>query len=513
MPTRRTWFHALGPYLASVCLVVLLSLPNLPLPFSDSQAVLVTGADVIKNGGVLYRDFRGAAEPAAFLFYFLGGALFGYSEYGVHAFELLYHMAFCGFLVFTLRHEFTHRWLTGLAPVAAIGAYYMLARPSSMTVPEILAAFPLYLCIWFAGHTWSTSRKRAAGYFCSGVAGGLAALFKFWMAPVAFGVWIVAAVIAQRVNHHRSAALLRQRIAPALSGFTLMLSAAGVWLWEQNALADLYRIAVSNASLFQGQALVNVGDPIAALWFVRDFAAWILLAAVACFSLQGRLFRRPFWAGLACWAAVGGVLIGIENTPWTPNRFLAITPAVGLLAVRGLDRLLSLVRLTSPASSWRVPVTACAGTLLILSPELLNWTAKARALTPGAVRNEPAPVEFFQRRMDTNYDAVRTSTRFLSAPDAKPGSVFVFGSPILLWLSGRRPALAVNGWDLEGWDAQQWDAVAAQLRAQPPAYVFVDPGYESLIADMCPALTAWLKSDYRAVQTDGVGVWYRHEPR
>lgn len=74
----------------SLSLVALICAIHLPFPFRGEQALFVTAAMEISEGGGLYTDFWGLKQPGIFLFFVAGGTLFGYTEVGIHLFELIY---------------------------------------------------------------------------------------------------------------------------------------------------------------------------------------------------------------------------------------------------------------------------------------------------------------------------------------------------------------------------------------------------------------------------------------
>ena len=92
-------------YLA-LAAVLLLGLLHLPHPLGGDQALFLVGAQRLHEGALLYRDFWDVKQPAIFLFYLLGGDLFGFHEVGIHAFELLYMLALSVVLQRTLRGYF-----------------------------------------------------------------------------------------------------------------------------------------------------------------------------------------------------------------------------------------------------------------------------------------------------------------------------------------------------------------------------------------------------------------------
>src|SRR6478672_5676630 len=99
----------------------------LPQPFDGDQALFATGAWEMSRGAVLYRDFWDIKQPGIFLFYLLAGKLFGFHEVGIHAFELLYMMAFAVVMLVTLRRYYENRSVGALVPLLSVGVYYVIS--------------------------------------------------------------------------------------------------------------------------------------------------------------------------------------------------------------------------------------------------------------------------------------------------------------------------------------------------------------------------------------------------
>ena len=89
-----------------------------------------------------------------------------------------------------------------------------------------------------------------------------------------------------------------------------------------------------------------------------------------------------------------------------------------------------------------------------------------------------------------------------------PGAIYVFGDPRTIALSGRRQAIAVNGWSWESYSSRQWAALPAQLAAAAPTYVGIEPMYEPLLRERTPDLWNWLEANYRRVKSGKERSWY-----
>lgn len=79
---------------ASLFAVAVLGMANLLQNFNGDQALFVVYAEQINHGALLYRDVWDLKQPGVFLFYLFAGKIFGFTEIGVHLFELLYWLVF-----------------------------------------------------------------------------------------------------------------------------------------------------------------------------------------------------------------------------------------------------------------------------------------------------------------------------------------------------------------------------------------------------------------------------------
>ena len=78
----------------ALCVVVLAGGLCLAWPFWGDQALFTVYSREMTEGAVLYRDLFDVKQPGIFLFYAAGGLLFGFTEIGIHLFELVYWLAF-----------------------------------------------------------------------------------------------------------------------------------------------------------------------------------------------------------------------------------------------------------------------------------------------------------------------------------------------------------------------------------------------------------------------------------
>src|SRR6266542_5233542 len=84
---------------AVIAIVVYLGIIHLSYPFHGDQALFMVAAKKMTAGGVLYKDFWDIKQPGIFIFFYLAGSIFGFTEVGIHFFELIYWLVFSIFLI------------------------------------------------------------------------------------------------------------------------------------------------------------------------------------------------------------------------------------------------------------------------------------------------------------------------------------------------------------------------------------------------------------------------------
>jgi hypothetical protein len=147
-------------FIFPLLLVGILGITHIHDPFTGDQALYLIGAKEINKGAVLYVVYWCDKQPGTYLFYLAGGRLFGFSEVGIHTFELLYFLLFAIVMMKILRPYFRHPWLASLVPLSTIGVYYATVDPWLLTQLEIIVAFPILLSLWLSSIISSSPKKN-----------------------------------------------------------------------------------------------------------------------------------------------------------------------------------------------------------------------------------------------------------------------------------------------------------------------------------------------------------------
>lgn len=132
---------------AVLAIVFVFGLFRLSETFNGDQAMFSVYAKALVGGSQLYTDLWDVKQPGIFYFYAFAGRIFGFSEIGIHFFELLYWMVFSAALIWIANDQFENEWLRYLLPLTTVGYYYATAGSLQMTQVETLVGFPLFFLL------------------------------------------------------------------------------------------------------------------------------------------------------------------------------------------------------------------------------------------------------------------------------------------------------------------------------------------------------------------------------
>ena len=479
-------------------------------PFTWDQAVFALGADVIARGGTLYRDFWDVKQPGIFWFFALAGRLFGRSEAGAHALEAVWMLALAALLQRATRRWFRHAATAALCPLLVVGFYYAVADDWHLLQVEGLVGLPLFAALAAAVAGTDGARPRALPLVASGLAGGVALVFKLALLPVPAAFWLVAlAALARGGGRGRAATAagwiaLGAALPPALALASFAARGAlGVawWTWTAFPLGVLGELP---------------GLPVHALhdtlhWLVDRWAALIGFALLGGWSAARRA-GDVLGRGLLAWLAAGVVVVlGQRWSGYQYHAFLLLVP-LGLLAARGLEQLALAAAPAleaGPRARGALLATACA---VCLADPLLDAPLGFAFFVHDGAGLDPARREAALERRSRGgaYAYYQQITDFLHDPGSAAGPIYVFGNPLAYWLSGRPPAARWPG-GMSVLDAAAWREVAARLDAGAAAYVLIEDPAAGMLEAHRPAtapVIAALERRYRRLGRVRSGTWY-----
>ena len=513
LPRRTAWSRLEWLVLA---LCVGLGVLNLWNPFAYDQSLFAMGAHRLLHGGLLYRDFWDTKQPGIFWFFAAGIRLFGYSEEGVHLFELLWFTAFAAVLMTTLRRAFDHRWGPAAAALLIVGFYWAITGDWHQTQPEGLVGFPLFVALWFAHEAAHAPGSPWRRWLLAGIGGGVVGVFKLLLVALPGVFWLV--LLGERLLDPRPGKgrdVARATGALAL-GFAIPLVLMLAALGAQGLLPDAWYTWV----VFPAKVTSQIHSlPFKALeesfhWFFERWSALLALALVGAWtSLRGR--QKSLGRLLVVWLVVGFGLILVQKFSGWEYHFMLFLVPFGLLAARGIDAL------WSPLSTTRPPVHPGERRLLMMLATLAVFAnplsgvlvktaelVKDRFVTTRAMRTR----HMLRVSQGGGYYRCILEGQFLREPTARPGGIYVIGNPLIAWCSGRETSVPRFGGILfEYMTPAEWADTARRLESTRTPYIFVDAAKVGELQAALPRTSPFLDelaAHYRVMRTSRYGIWY-----
>ncbi len=486
--------------------VALIGLIHLPFPFEGDHAYFAVVASAMQDGARLYVDMWDINQPGIFLFYLAAGSSFGFTEVGIHLFELLYWLVFSVVLLVTIGRRMASRVIAGLLPILTVGAYYLLADRGKLLKVESLSALPIFLAMWFA-YRFTTNPSRWL-LFASGVAGGIAVSFKLALAVVLIPIWLLTLFLLIRERDRQWWKVTGEAVSPAVLGALVPIGLLVALLNRWGILA----IAVETAFVAPFRYLDVPGAPIERLligfgWLILGYGPMLVAAAWVVWR-SSRVSKDRLVGYLTTWALFGFVLHLFQNTTWWGYHLHVATFPVGILAVLAVNELWER-RTTEAGSHQKLARRLAFGVMLMLIPSAVFLVSRSATLVADGFALEPDQRLAFQTTFSNgSYGQIAADVEFLMAPGSRPGPIFVAGDPLYYWLAGRGHAIVESGWTLEYYFTDQWRAMAQEIEAALPAYVFVSHDYEEVIDLNGSEFAAVLAERYDVLRVSETGTWF-----
>jgi hypothetical protein len=501
---------------AGVALAIIVGIGVLKLltPFDGDQALFLYFAQAIDQGERLYVDVWDMKQPGIFWFYWLGGKLFGFSEFSVKLLELGFLVAFATCLIVCLRSCFRYRWLSSVAAVAALGSYYAFGGTRELTQVEMIISFPMFLSAWLLAGDYASSAARAIGRGLAGVFAGIAVTFKLFYAPIFVGFVLVAILVAWRPTPPRPSLLSAawSVLWPFTIGVMIVLGAVQLILWRQGVLDELlwnsfiYPLLALGSSA-EGTDLGRLARNFS--WMLVSVGPWLLFALVAVSRVidagEPAIMRQ-----MLAWLLLASVLIALQSLMFWKYHFLLLFVPIAVLAARGIDLL--LIRLTGAGPArWLTPA---ALSLFFVLPAMgsIGYAAQRQAELFQVMARAGGDFEGYRRAIGRDYGWIREHLSWLRNP-AGGEPIYVFGDPLIYLVAERRQAIPINGWSWEAYPAQLWQELPRMLTAARPGYIFVDHVAIKLIPEFSPETDGFIGDNYVLVlELDKGRLYARRSP-
>jgi hypothetical protein len=532
----------------------------LAMPFWGDQALFTVYGRQLTRGAVLYRDVFDIKQPGIFLFYAFGGSLFGFTEVGIHLFELIYWIAFSVFALLALLPYFMTRWGASLVPLFTVVVYYLYAGLLDLTQVEVLVAFPILLAWWLIDRAEPGTRRGIRRYVAAGLAAAAVAFLKHLY------VLIILAFAAYALLRSRRQGTPPGNIRRSLAGFLvallvpLLIAAAyfavygllgRIWwaYFEMAPAAQLGGPRPVNDLIFGGRRFLIGHAPLLILG---------VLGSVHALRERARP-RLHLVVGMILWGGTAAVAFLIQG--WPQYKWSLFTVPIGILAAVGVEVIVTTTKEpeagprkgaliiaggfavigfvigASPRMQTRLLIGVAIGIFAAMAvgigwfagwPPARRWllqilvaalavsvgltaiapTDKVRALAEHDLALTVRAREQYRWSWSDAYRAADEDLDVLRSSRVLPGAIYVFGDPVLLLRAHRPQAVPILGWGPEFLDGRAWRELEADLRATEPSYIVVDDYVGSIVRRRHPRIIDWIEASYDVAFVGASGTWY-----
>jgi 4-amino-4-deoxy-L-arabinose transferase-like glycosyltransferase len=475
MPTAhpRLKVIALGALLSAAA--ALMVAPMLLYPFGRDQGVFACGADVIRRGGALYRDFWDLKPPGIYYLFRMSFIAFGRSMLAPRLLDLFFSLATAAGLALIGR-RLSSLWAGVAAGLLFLSRYALGFDYWNSAQADGFASLPLAMGV-LALLAAERRRSWPLAALCGALIGA-AIIIKFTL-----GIFILLPLAALAAARGERLGPRLARAAGYLLGCAAVVGAIVALVWRSHALGDMLAIMFAwNAqyAAIRASGLDTIVFQTWRFWFGHDHGVLNLIGLLALAGVADLVLRRekdPTRWMPAAWVAVMLAQVYVQGKYFEYHWLPALPPfcllaGMGVAAVWG--RLRERVEPLSTAK-W-----AAGGGVAVL---LLGLAAGYRSQFDqeiGAVTGRISRTTFFDSfrdRQDFSLSADLQVAQFLREHTAPGTPVFIWGfEPIVYFLADRPPASRFISQQplVTPWSPPQWrDELIRDLARRRPEYILV----------------------------------------
>ena len=461
---------------------------------------------MLHAGGVLYRDYWDIKQPGIFAFFLSAGTLFGFTQIGAHALEVLWQTAFAAALVLGLRCALGNQRWAAFAPLAVVGATYAGSAPWHLLQVEELVGFPIFVCIWAADVAQRSRSLSAELALVSGVAAGIVLIFKLLLAPI-----VVAVTIATEFySPARPSANKRMRfwfiwLLGACTPFALFTAYAVLTGSLKIAIETTVALPLRIAAFAPHAPLARLND--SALRLLLYFRGIIALAVIGAVMMREPRMRQWRAACLA-WIVSGLAVILAQAQSWWQYQFVLLVPPIGILATFGAAFLGE--RVARGRRGGLIALAASGVVAYIAVPLPQGGIGTILRIVQERPFASAAALQRYRVATSTEYAGVVVDAALPLRANSDLGPIYVFGNPLVYVLANRPQSIAMTSWASYLDPPPIWARLDNELSAARPSYIFVLHERSDEISSIrSPKIAAMLSQDYVEAALTPDGTWYR----
>src|SRR5690554_822957 len=495
-------------------IIAFLGFINLATPFGGDQALFITGSQALADGKTLYKDFWDYKPPGIYYFYYIAGSIFGFTEVGIHLFELLLWLSFSIFLIISLTYLniFENRYIVSLAPLFTAGIYYISSTIFTLTQVEGIINSFLYLTLFLAIQASKVEKRKFILLTFSGLIGGIVLTFKLMFLPIIGMFWLSTFIYTVFIQKQNFVKTIKEFFLPVAAGLAIPLLILFIYYLQTGILELVYKTLIVYPPRLLNEVPLGGYSKLYRL-FIWYFDKFQIMIAGGILGIIISLFYKKdlFLTNLIFWLLLGIVVIVLTRISWWRYHTHLLNVPVGILFLVTIDFISSAVKKYKFVNSW-------IGKLAIILTFFVLFYTEVKACFPKTrytFKYLKASAEIEKKNVikgltdDNNkYPYTYKNIDILNKPNSLPGDIFAASTPLFYYLSGRSQATPLNGWILELFLKEQWPEFIKQLKEKQPAYIFIGDKYPDLVPNLSPETAQFIKENYTVVRSNKSGIWF-----
>jgi hypothetical protein len=478
---------------AALAVALLMTLGMLCYPAGYDQAVFQIGGELVRGGGIPWRDFLDTKPPLVFYLFSISNWLFGANDWSFRLVDVLLQLCSAYYL-----YRVARRYLSSDFSQFASAVYLMMYAALGFWHTAQVEGFVSFLIVACIDLSLRRASKLHAVLF--GLCLLLLFLFKFTLvlAPLGMLFWLIRTKQQGRWGFASTALLSSLLMLAVIVVFLSFMGLLGQYVQVVQWLLHYSAIVRTTDSFFVG------------LW---RFVLWAVLSPTpimviaACVATR-MYYKHSFEESEATFVSLCitvtlfslcGVLIEGKMFEYQYSRaFIPLAP----LAAIGIARGVQYFRKKREGSIKRQLMLAGALFLAVLMSPLLKVLSQTIPWTIVRLHTHDAEARVQRRIPDYFASEQREAGEYLKRK-LRPGEqMFFWGNDVAIYkYAGRLPqTICLTATPLRSvWTPDDWkDTLSAQLKAQRPKYFVVEKGDEKQyitgsIYDSYSALIGWLR--------------------
>ncbi len=489
----------------SLVVVILLGLIHLNDPFTGDQAFFILFGQMMDEGFIPYKDIWDVKQPGIYLFYYAAGKVAGFSEWGVHFFELIYWALFAVYGVWILKklEVFKNPKVAWFFPLLTVGVYYAIMNPHKFTQVEGLVGFPLFVSMTLPFYALEKGKNVFLIQLPAGLFFSVVLFYKLAFLPV-LGLYAIYLTHSALPSFQFSWKKVLQYVwLPIILGNVILPT----WFMLYVLSNDILSLVQNTYFEIPFTIIQEVNQKDFSVFLKATLKAMVIFGPLGLMAFAGLLHlnkkNKELIGSMILWCLTGMWVVYMQKFSYWDYQFLLFLVPLGTLATIGLDFFLDRYN----QGRWRyfffVAVLTMAAAYGWFAGKKIPPLVKYKM----AIGNENQ-IEFHNYH-NPAYSRIQQEVAFLKSPESIPGPIYVGGNPLYYHLSGRFQGAAIIGWSFELLTTELWSELADQLDEGNVPYIFLEIGYtDPRFLEERPALSDLLRNKYRLMRSSEEGNWY-----